>query len=1508
MSCFCIRLQKDIVKTLDFRHCSLAFIPEEVYEYEETLEELCLDSNNIKDLPRSLFHCEFLKKLSICDNDLCAIPSAVATLVNLEQLDISKNGIVELPDSIKCCKNLSMVEISVNPLGKLPEGFTQLVNLTQLYLNDTLLNYLPANFGRLVKLTVLELRENRLKALPKSMARLTELERLDLGMNEFRKVPEVIGFFTKLTELWLDSNKLTCIPPIIGNLKELSYLDASCNRIESLPSEIDGLDSLTDLHLSKNYLQELPNTIGQLSTLQNLKLDYNQISFLPYSIGGLVSLEELILTYNDLEELPPSIGLLRKLTHLNVDENMLLELPSELGSCSTISLLSLHSNLLMTLPDEIGHISNLSVLNLCNNQLRYLPYKFTKLKKLQALWLSENQSKPLIPLQSEMREDLGKRVLTCFLFPQQHKDPDEVVYQSDGESFHASIWEEQRLSRRQIAFDVSESDSEHKKKRTPTPYPKEGVKRKILATSRGGSGKASRSRSQASNILPNYPSVDTSQRHSQPGSPRDSKSRRPRSPGSPIADSLHLFQADKEKMAKDKARLRGSMSSVSRHDSDTESVASSTKERVVGRREMRARMDRAAMSDTEALIQSPVWSHTGGINTNKQRTVQNHVTKSPGPVNKNHSRGYESDQVDNSRTPIRSPKVPQMQVRHSQEPRSSSVGYSRGYESDQVCTNRSPLDAYVQTRTKTDLEKNRNCNAASTSMDGRQSWRLSHQRSSGYGTDPEHGYTMSPTEDRQSRMANVKQKRDEMLPPPYYRVRQLRMGAQSRSVPRKHPFKDQPQSLKDYGWIDSQLPSTPETEAVSARPQTNHDPNTEFRSKSSSRNPPFRTPPMRNRSHPSAYSDTELTSGPRRDQPKYVEPYQRESDRHRNSKEQVTQHAESGYQLRREKSFQSNDRVSQVNKDQQNAQSDGENRQRDDRLLHEGRQRNSPVFDHSKHLPTSQAPYSDSNQQSSRSVDFTSTSNMRPSSQQHQKLTDPRNRPLPEQKNWQTLVTEDGNQDYVNSHEDRQQPSSVHLNARGSHSLPRDVAGHPQQPSDASTRDAGNQPKSSSLPRSEVKGYKAVVDGIRRDRDHDTLTDRHTNTRRSEMKMRLDGGAPNYASEPELRQSYQPQHPTGTPMAQPSYRPTGHPRDRTLERRQSHSPVFENQGQGPSGETFRFPYGLTSSTPSVDGGSRPQSPTGSRPHSPINTVHRRSRPGSPTDLSQSKQPNHFSENESFNPTNRHRDLRDGHLDKLNKLPQRPHARQYNSDYASDKPNYNRRGSDSFMAQQSKVGQPSNAPMSYHSRLRDSLRGPLPTPIVGTNQHQTMHNIYTPELNPRSMQYQGLSSQSSSVPGPDLWPQDSSGYASDQNDLGWKRASSSTPTSSVFQGPSSPPMWRPGFDITPPNHRSRHPSSDPQDQPQPAKRIPVVIYKNPGLGFSITGGKDAPGNPFQPFDWGIFVTKIQPGGPADGVLKPGDKLLEVNGRIFDSILHDDAVKLLRKSNPVSIVVHRTSADN
>ena len=36
---------------IDRRHCNLAFVPEDIYRYERTLEELLLDYNSLQELP-----------------------------------------------------------------------------------------------------------------------------------------------------------------------------------------------------------------------------------------------------------------------------------------------------------------------------------------------------------------------------------------------------------------------------------------------------------------------------------------------------------------------------------------------------------------------------------------------------------------------------------------------------------------------------------------------------------------------------------------------------------------------------------------------------------------------------------------------------------------------------------------------------------------------------------------------------------------------------------------------------------------------------------------------------------------------------------------------------------------------------------------------------------------------------------------------------------------------------------------------------------------------------------------------------------------------------------------------------------------------------------------------------------------------------------------------------------------------------------------------------------------
>lgn len=50
--CPCLRPENDDVRLLDYSHSNLDDVPNEVFGFERTLEELFLDANQIKDLPR----------------------------------------------------------------------------------------------------------------------------------------------------------------------------------------------------------------------------------------------------------------------------------------------------------------------------------------------------------------------------------------------------------------------------------------------------------------------------------------------------------------------------------------------------------------------------------------------------------------------------------------------------------------------------------------------------------------------------------------------------------------------------------------------------------------------------------------------------------------------------------------------------------------------------------------------------------------------------------------------------------------------------------------------------------------------------------------------------------------------------------------------------------------------------------------------------------------------------------------------------------------------------------------------------------------------------------------------------------------------------------------------------------------------------------------------------------------------------------------------------------------
>uniref|UniRef100_A0A3Q3CLB4 Erbin n=1 Tax=Haplochromis burtoni TaxID=8153 RepID=A0A3Q3CLB4_HAPBU len=89
-----------------------------------------------------------------------------------------------------------------------------------------------------------------------------------------------------------------------------------------------------------------------------------------------------------------------------------------------------------------------------------------------------------------------------------------------------------------------------------------------------------------------------------------------------------------------------------------------------------------------------------------------------------------------------------------------------------------------------------------------------------------------------------------------------------------------------------------------------------------------------------------------------------------------------------------------------------------------------------------------------------------------------------------------------------------------------------------------------------------------------------------------------------------------------------------------------------------------------------------------------------------------------------------------------------------------------------------------------------------------------------------------------------------------------------------------------------------------EKIRVKVEKNPELGFSISGGIGGRGNPFRPDDNGIFVTRVQPEGPASKILQPGDKIIQANGYSFVNIDHGNAVSLLKTfPNTVDLIIVR-----
>ncbi|KAJ7401490.1 leucine rich repeat containing 7 [Pitangus sulphuratus] len=335
--------------------------------------------------------------VSVLDYSHCGLQQVPKEVFNfertLEELYLDANQIEELPKQLFNCQALRKLSIPDNDLSSLPTTIASLVNLRELDISKNGIQDFPENIKCCKCLTIIE-----------------------ASVNPVSKLPDGFTQLLNLTQLYLNDAFLEFLPANFGRLVKLRILELRENHLKTLPKSMHKLTQLERLDLGNNEFSEL--SIGKLKQLVYLDVSKNRIETVDLDISGCEGLEDLLLSSNMLQQLPDSIGLLKRLTTLKVDDNQLTILPNAIGNlslleefdCSCNELESLPStigylhnlrtlavdeNFLPELPREIGSCKNVTVMSLRSNKLEFLPDEIGQMQKLRVLNLSDNRLKNL---------------------------------------------------------------------------------------------------------------------------------------------------------------------------------------------------------------------------------------------------------------------------------------------------------------------------------------------------------------------------------------------------------------------------------------------------------------------------------------------------------------------------------------------------------------------------------------------------------------------------------------------------------------------------------------------------------------------------------------------------------------------------------------------------------------------------------------------------------------------------------------------------------------------------------------------------------------------------------------------------------------------------------------------------------------------------------------------------------------------------------------------------------
>jgi hypothetical protein len=122
--------------TFNYSKGGLGKIPEQLFCIH-TLDELVMDHNQIKTLPKNMGKMSNLKWLYLSQNLLSELPKSFEMLQNLIYLTLNDNQFTTFPEVLCHLTNLQVLHFQNNPISNFEANFSSLVHLKELNLIGT---------------------------------------------------------------------------------------------------------------------------------------------------------------------------------------------------------------------------------------------------------------------------------------------------------------------------------------------------------------------------------------------------------------------------------------------------------------------------------------------------------------------------------------------------------------------------------------------------------------------------------------------------------------------------------------------------------------------------------------------------------------------------------------------------------------------------------------------------------------------------------------------------------------------------------------------------------------------------------------------------------------------------------------------------------------------------------------------------------------------------------------------------------------------------------------------------------------------------------------------------------------------------------------------------------------------------------------------------------------------------------------------------------------------------